>query len=69
MKGYRTIALNGLMIALLLTDYLVANTGVIAQVFSDPKHAALAMIGVNGLNIALRFFTNTPVGKRDAAED
>lgn len=61
MKGMRTILLNVALLAILLTDYLMGAGSLFSSVFTDPKDAALAVMGVNALNIALRFITTGPV--------
>lgn len=61
MKGMRTILLNVALLAILLTDYLMSAGALFSSVFSDTKDAALAVMGVNALNIALRFITTGPV--------
>lgn len=62
MKGYRTLLVNGAMLAALLADYVAANATLFGSLFSNPKHAALAIVLVNVANIVLRFVTTTAVG-------
>lgn len=64
MKGWRTVGLNILLALLAVTDYLVSAAGMLPSVFSDPKQATLIVLGVNMVNVVLRFITTTPVGKR-----
>lgn len=68
MKGWRTVVLNALLVLLAVTDYLVSASGILPSVFSDPKQAAAIVVGVNVVNVVLRFVTTTPIGKRDASQ-
>lgn len=65
MKGYRTILLNLGLLLLAVTDYFVASGTLLGTLLDNPKHAALAVAAVNVLNIALRFVTTGPVGKKE----
>ncbi len=65
MKGWRTVLLNLACMAVLMTDYLLGASGIWPQLLDNPKHATAVVLGINLLNIALRFVTNTPVGKKE----
>lgn len=62
LRGWRTIAINVGIAMLLVTDYLVAAHGVFPQLLEDPRHATLAVVAVNVINILLRVITTGPVG-------
>lgn len=65
MKGYRTLLANLLVALPLVFDWLLTNGETIKVLFSDPKHAAIAVLAINVLNIVLRVITTTPVGKKE----
>lgn len=64
MKGWRTLALNGLLLLVALTDYLAASGALIGQIVGDSRKAGLVVIGLSLLNIVLRFLTSTEVGRK-----
>jgi len=59
MKGYRTLAANGLVVA--LGAVLPWAAGLDWTHYVSPQ---AAMLIVGGLNIGLRMITTAPVGKR-----
>ena len=63
LKGYRTVLVNLALALVAVTDYFVASGSIIGALFDSPRQAALAVAGVNVLNILLRFVTTGPVGK------
>jgi hypothetical protein len=63
-KGYRTVLVNAALLGVALTDYLIADGQLVGLVVSNPKAAGLIVAAVNLLNIALRFVTTGPVGKK-----
>lgn len=64
LKGYRTLLVNVVTLLLSVFSYLVGAGDLISQAVSNPKHAALTIMGISVINIVLRFFTNTPWGKK-----
>lgn len=64
MKGYRTLLVNTLPMVTLITDYFVNDAALFRLLIEDPKDAALAIAGINVLNIILRFLTTTAVGNK-----
>lgn len=63
MKGYRTILINGALLLIVATDYIVSNGSLVQAAVSDPKMATLVLGGLNILNLVLRSVTDGPVGK------
>lgn len=62
MKGYRTLAFNGVVVA--VTALLTWASGIDWTQHVSPT---TAMIVVGAVNIGLRILTTTPVGKGPAA--
>jgi zinc D-Ala-D-Ala carboxypeptidase len=48
------VVVNGAMVVVALTDYLIAGGSLVSQAVSDPKTAGLIVIGLNLANIALK---------------
>lgn len=62
MKGYRTVAINGVAAAIPVLDYVVNNGAALAPLFGPQGAAVFAALGL--INVGLRTITNTPVGKK-----
>lgn len=60
LKGYRTLLFNLAILGLAVTDYLV---GFDFSIFASPRIAAVLILGITLINIILRFFTTTVIGK------
>ncbi|WP_448953086.1 hypothetical protein [Labrys neptuniae] len=61
LKGWRTIALNGLLIAAAVVDYL--NSSTLGSVL--PPNYAWVPIVIGVANILMRAATNTAMGKKE----
>ena len=59
MKGYRTMILNGAVVALPVIDYLSSNGAVISALLGPAGATALSLLGL--ANMVLRWVTTTPV--------
>lgn len=59
MKGYRTMILNGAMVALPVIDYLSSNGAVVGALLGPAGATALSLLGL--ANLLLRWVTTTPV--------
>jgi len=59
MKGYRTMILNGAMVALPIIDYLSSNGAVVGSLLGPAGATALSLLGL--ANLLLRWVTTTPV--------
>lgn len=67
LKGYRTVLLNLAAVLLAVVDYLDNDHDLLAIAFGSPERAAIAAIVLGTTNVALRFITTTPVGRKSAA--
>lgn len=65
-KGYKTLMVNGALLALSVTSYLADAKTLITSAIGNEKHAAIVIIGITVVNIVLRFCTSTPWGKNDS---
>jgi len=63
MKGYKTVILNGAMVALPVIDYLSSNGAVVGALLGPAGATALSLLGL--ANIVLRWVTSTPIFKKD----
>lgn len=63
MKGYRTVILNGAMVALPVIDYLSSNGAVVGALLGPAGATALSLLGL--ANLVLRWVTTTPIFKKD----
>lgn len=62
----RTVFLNvAAGLAMLLAEFLPHMLGFQWSLFADPKVAALIVLGLNAMNVYLRFLTHNSVGKKD----
>jgi len=61
LKGYKTLILNALVAA--LTAGLAHFSPDTVSEMVGPSWAPMALIGLSAANFALRFSTNSPVGK------
>lgn len=59
MKGYRTMILNGAMVALPILDYVGSNGAVVGALLGPAGATALSLLGL--ANMILRWITTTPV--------
>ena len=62
MKGYRTVTVNGLAVAIPVIDQIVNNGAVIGPLLGPHGAAVMAILGV--VNIALRTITDSKVGSK-----
>ena len=63
MKGYRTMILNGAVVALPVIDYLSSNGAVVGALLGPAGTTALSLLGL--ANLVLRWVTTTPVFQGD----
>lgn len=62
----RTVFLNvAALLAAALAEFIPHLLGFQWSLFTDPKVAALVVLGLNVMNVMLRLITTTPVGGKD----
>lgn len=61
LSGKKTLIYNLVLLVLTLADLFINDGTVLSTVFSDPAHAAVALVVLKVGNIILRFWTTTPM--------